>query len=331
MKNIYIHFNNGEKTNIGQHVNNYPVVFGHFYRDVIFPFVIYLSENHVDKNHRTKRWELENAEDDETTYFIIKQTNHYTYDLFNKILPTFNIKIIENKPYNCEIINIQKTNYYSHNFNIENLFINYKEHELIKSCTSTLNNLLIGVKSINSKVVKKEMLYQIDQENISSLAFYRLKEYWSRIYKMKQNVKYKNVIIKRKLSDKYKVFSYRHYINIDSYIEYLKKTYENLQVISLEDIDFAHTIEILGSVENLFLGVGSEVYNLYMCQNLKNVYEFRPSVYLGSPDPHIHSNATHIENTIVQLYNVKWNIVPLKMIKYNRHNNYTAEIIFPHY
>ena len=171
----------------------------------------------------------------------------------------------------------------------------------------------------------------IDQENISSLAFYRLKEYWSRNCKMRQNVEYKNVIIKRKLPDKYKVHSYRHYINIDSYIEHLKKTYENLQVISLEDIDFAHTIEILGSVENLFLGIGSEVYNLYMCQNLKNVYEFRPSVYLGTLSPNIHPNNTHIENTIVQLYNVKWNIVPLKMIKYNRITNYTAEIIFPHY
>ena len=308
MKNIYIHFNHGERTNIGKNVNRYPIVFGHFYRDIIFPFVIYLSENHVDEN----------------TYFIIKQTDHYTYDLFNKILPTFNIKIIENKPYNCEIINIQKTNYYSHNFNIKNLLKNDKERNLIESSTSTLNNLLVGVKLNYQKGF-------IDQENISSLAFYRLKEYWSRNCKMRQNVEYKNVIIKRKLPDKYKVHSYRHYINIDSYIEHLKKTYENLQVISLEDIDFAHTIEILGSVENLFLGIGSEVYNLYMCQNLKNVYEFRPSVYLGTLSPNIHPNNTHIENTIVQLYNVKWNIVPLKMIKYNRITNYTAEIIFPHY
>lgn len=91
----YIKFNQTGKPNIGKHKNMYPLVYGHFIRDIIFPFMFFLET--IDKKN--------------SSYFIIKQINHYTYDYIPKIFPSLDIKIVDNAQKN-NITNITKNNYY---------------------------------------------------------------------------------------------------------------------------------------------------------------------------------------------------------------------------
>ena len=72
--NYYIQFNK-IKSNIGRSQNNYPLVFGHFVRDIILPLYIFLLENGKNNN-----------------YYIIKQIEHSTYRFQSK-----NIILINNE------------------------------------------------------------------------------------------------------------------------------------------------------------------------------------------------------------------------------------------
>lgn len=277
----YIKFNQTGNPNIGKHKNMYPLVYGHFIRDIIFPFMFFLET--TDKNN--------------SIYFIIKQTECYTYDYIPKIFPSLNIKIVNNAQ-NNNITDITKNNYYIHTRN--NDFI--EQYELC-------------MKSMSYLIKYRHELSIFNHINMDDI--------------------YKNVFIRRKKNINSKTHSLRIWENEDEYISFLKIKYPNLYCIYIEDLSFDNQIEIFYFVENIYLGYGSECFNLFFCKNLKNVYEHTIDLKLlskgctgckelpGSDHPH-----GFIKESITKNMDVKWHIIPVEITIYKSNRELSGKIIF---
>tara|TARA_B100000401_G_scaffold213704_1_gene144214 strand:+ start:409 stop:1251 length:843 start_codon:yes stop_codon:yes gene_type:complete len=276
----YIKFNQNGKPNIGKHKNMYPLVYGHFIRDIIFPFMFFLET--IDKKN--------------SSYFIIKQTNHYTYDYIPKIFPSLDIKIVDNAQKN-NITNITKINYYDTK--------NDGYIEEYKLC----------MKSMSYLIKYRHELSIFNHININNI--------------------YKNVFIRRKKNINSKTYSLRIWENEDEYISFLKIKYPDLYCIYIEDLPFDNQIEIFYFVENIYFGYGSECFNLFLCRNLKNVYEHTIDLKIlsknirsckelpGSDHPH-----GYIKENITKIMNVKWHIIPVEITMYKSNTELSGKIIF---
>jgi len=275
----YIKFNQTGHPNIGKHKNMYPLIYGHFIRDIIFPFIYFLET--TDMNN--------------SSYIIIKQLNHYTYDYIPKIFPSLDLKIVDNEQKN-NITDITKNNYY----------INTKNNDFIEEYEFCM----------------KAMYYLINYRHELSLS-------------NKINNRYKNVFIKRKQNINSKTHSLRIWENEYEYINFLKIKYPDLYCIYIEDIPFDNQIEIFYFVENIYFGYGSECFNLFFCKNLKNVYEHTIDLEIlsknaggcknlqGNHHPH-----GYIKECITKSMNVKWHIIPVEITMYKSNTQLSGKIIF---
>ena len=75
------------------------------------------------------------------------------------------------------------------------------------------------------------------------------------------------------------------------------------------------------------MSYGSEIYTLYLCKNLKNVYELKNITLSDLHLQNLHP-AFHIINIFEYKYNVKWNYIPLEFIYYKAHTDYKAKILY---
>lgn len=209
-------------SNIGRHVNRYPLVYGHFIRDVVFPFVLFMSNKPPDAQ-----------------FVIVEQTRHFTYSLFSEIFPTKNITIVRHTQH--AITKVQKGHYYS----VE----------------------------LQHARDQQEVFYE---RGLSTLIDYRRALPQSMVPAAIGD--HKTIFINRKPKNGNATHSDRRYVNIGQYIRSVQESAPDLSVLYMEDLPFSRQVQILHYAETIYLGYGSECFNLFLCQKLRHVYEHTPNI-----------------------------------------------------